>query len=77
MYCYCYEIDADYTLLGKIQNEIMSYGCILGETQYTDKVTVKCYVPYHITDFSEKLTDATNGKVKINKHNEGRFVDVN
>ena len=63
--------------LQKIQNEIIAYGCILGETLYTDKVTVKCFVPYHITDFSEKLTDTTNGKVKINKHNEGRFVDVN
>lgn len=77
MFCYCYEIEADYTLLGKIQNEIVAQGCIQGDIEYTDKVTVKCYVPHHNTNFAEKLTDATNGKVSIIKNDEGRFVDVN
>jgi len=76
-FCFECEIKADYSLLGKIQSEIVAYGCIPGETEYTDSVRLTCYIPHDVTGFKERMIDITNGKILINIKNEGRFIDVN
>ncbi len=76
-FCYQCEMKCDYTLLGKIQSEIIAYGCIPGEVEYTDKVRIHCFIPYDITGFDERITDITNGKTIIKIKKEGRFIDVN
>lgn len=76
-FCFGCEIKADYTLLGKIQSEIIEYGCIPDDVEYTDKVLIKCFIPHDITGFGERIIDITNGKALIKIKKEGRFIDVN
>ena len=76
-YCYGCIINCDYTMLGKVQSEIMQSGCVPGDVSYTDTVCITCYVPYDIKGFIERIIDVTNGKVTVEIQNEGRFVDVN
>ncbi len=76
-YCYGCIINCDYTMLGKVQSEIMQSGCVPGDVSYTDTVCITCYVPYDIKGFKERIIDVTNGKVTVEIQNEGRFVDVN
>lgn len=56
-------IKCDYTLLGKIQNELRRLDIIEGETQYTDMVEISLYVPLDNTERVKKaiieLTNAT------------------
>lgn len=76
-YCYGCIINCDYTMLGKVQSEIIQSGCVPGDVSYTDTVCITCYVPYDIKGFKERIIDVTNGKVTVEIQNEGRFVDVN
>lgn len=76
-FCFECEIKCDYTLLGKVQSEIIAYGCIPDNVEYTDKVLVKCFIPHDVTGFSERMIDITNGKILIKIKKEGRFIDVN
>ena len=75
--CYEYKVTADYTLLGKIQNEAANLGCVSGEVEYKENVTLTFFVPHNITCFEEKMIDITNGRAIITKELEGRFIDAN
>lgn len=59
-------IFCDYTLLGKIQNELCKSNVLTGETIYTDNVKVGAFVPVSETDlFIKNMTDKTNGQIRI------------
>lgn len=74
--CYEYSIKADYTLLGKIQNKAAELGCIAGDVEYTDCVSLKYFVPFNIINFKEQIIDATNGRAIITKEIEGRYINA-
>lgn len=75
-YCFEYSINIDYTMLEKVKLEALSMGCIPGETQYANDVTLTYYVPYDLEGFEKKLIDITNGRAIIKKSNNGKYVDV-
>ena len=52
-------IDIDYTLLGKLQNELSKQdGIICGEAEYTDRVKLPVFVPEGRVDgFCAMITD--------------------
>jgi len=75
-YCFEYTVNIDYTMLAKIQSEALAMGCIPGETEYTNDVTLTYYVPYDLEGFEEKLIDVSNGHAIIKKHGNGKYVDV-
>lgn len=59
-------IEIDYTWLGKVENELRNRGVIMGETQFTDKVTLVCYpTAEEAADFTSWMTDLTMGQSRI------------
>ena len=64
-------------MLAKIQSEALAMGCIAGEIEYTNEVTLTYYVPYDLEGFEEKLIDVSNGRAIIKKRGNGKYVDVN
>ena len=75
-YCFEYTVNIDYTMLSKIQSEALAMGCIPGETEYANDVTLTYYVPYDLEGFEEKLIDVSNGRAIIKKCGNGKYVDV-
>ncbi|MDO4744112.1 MAG: DUF1949 domain-containing protein, partial [Clostridia bacterium] len=60
------KISCDYSLLGKIQNEILNQGLKISETEYQTSVTVSLLVPVsRMESFSKNMIDKTNGKIGI------------
>ncbi|WP_226618579.1 YigZ family protein [Cytobacillus firmus] len=59
----------DYTLLGKVENELRSSTAYtLKEIHYLDVVEIETYVEDDQTDvFAEWMTELTNGKSEVNK----------
>ncbi|WP_040950467.1 YigZ family protein [Gorillibacterium massiliense] len=56
-------LEVDYTWLGKVENELRNRGTLLGETEFTDKVTVNCLPVAGETEaFAAWLTDLTQGQ---------------
>jgi len=76
IFCNQYTLNTEYIFLSKIQKEISSIGCILGEITYTNRVFINVSVPYYIKNFEDKITDISNGQVIIKKQIEGSFIDV-
>lgn len=59
-------VKADYTWLGKLENEIRSSHYLLKEIHYSDLVEVEVYVEDAQTEaFSEWITELTNGQATI------------
>nr|WP_144927316.1 YigZ family protein [Paenibacillus bovis] len=59
-------VKADYTWLGKLENEIRSSQYLLKEIHYSDLVEVEVYVEDAQTEaFSEWITELTNGQATI------------
>src|SRR5690606_1920802 len=59
-------VKADYTWLGKLENEIRSSQYLLKEIHYSDLVEVEVYVEDAQTEaFSEWITELTNGQAAI------------
>lgn len=75
-YCFEYKVNIDYTMLARIQSEALAMGCIAGETEYTNDVTLTYYVPYDLEGFEEKLVDVSNGRAIIKKCGNGKYVNV-
>ncbi len=75
-YCFEYTVNIDYTMLKKVQSEASDMGCIAGDVDYANDVTLTYYVPYDLEGFEEKLVDITNGRAIIKKSNSGKYVDV-
>jgi uncharacterized YigZ family protein len=59
-------VQIDYTWLGKVENELRNKGTLLGQTEYTDQVTVVCYpLEAEAEAFVAWLTDLTQGQARI------------
>ena len=70
-------INCDYTLWGKVQNELMSFTLKMLPPEYTDTVSVTVFVPVEDTARLEKtLTEATNAKISMT-FGEENFFDFN
>lgn len=75
--CHPCTVNIDYTLLGKVQNELANTDCILGDTKYENDVTLTLYIPHTETGITDRLIDITNGRAIIKKSNEEIYVDAN
>lgn len=61
-----YSISMDYTLHGKVQNELMDDRYIIKDTLYTDKVEMIIYCsPEDEGQFLSTITNITNGRADI------------
>ncbi|TXK82534.1 YigZ family protein [Paenibacillus sp. N3.4] len=59
-------IEVDYTWYGKLENELRNQGMLLGEIQFTDKVTVTCFpLAAEAESFMSWATDVTQGQSVI------------
>jgi uncharacterized YigZ family protein len=57
------DVEIEYTWLGKLENELRNRGIRLGETQFTDKVTLRCMPVNREADaFVRWITDLTQGQ---------------
>lgn len=65
----------DYTWLGKVENELRGRGMLMGETAFTDKVTLVCLPLYAERErFTAWMTDLTQGQADI-VEGEARYVE--
>jgi uncharacterized YigZ family protein len=59
-------VEIDYTWHGKVENELRGKGTMLGETQFTDKVTLSCWPrEAEAESFVAWMTDLTQGQASI------------
>jgi uncharacterized YigZ family protein len=59
-------VEVDYTWYGKLENEFRNRSLLLGETQFTDKVTVACYpLESEAEAFAQWIADMTQGQSVI------------
>lgn len=59
-------VEIDYTWHGKVENELRNRGIMVGDTQFTDKVTVLCLpLASEAERFVAWMTDLTQGKGNI------------
>ncbi|CAM3485693.1 YigZ family protein [Marinicrinis lubricantis] len=59
-------IGIEYTWLGKLENELRNREMLMGETEFTDKVTLVCYpIESESNSFVDWITDLTQGKANI------------
>jgi uncharacterized YigZ family protein len=64
--CQEVKISCDYSLLGKVQSEVLNLGFKNLGTQYSDIVTVDALVPQHcVKKFTDNMIDKTNGKITM------------
>lgn len=65
-------VEIDYTWLGKVENELRGRGIQMGETLFTDKVTLLCLPRNEEGDaFMAWITDLTQGQALVT---EGRRI---
>jgi len=75
--CDIVNITVNYTLLGKIQNEISNAGYIISSTVYEEDVTLSVCVPITETNFFiDNMINITNNRVSIKKK-EQRYIKIN
>jgi uncharacterized YigZ family protein len=68
-------ITVDYTLLGKMENELRNSVYPIKEMSYLDKVEIQMYVPIKEADsFKEWITDLTNAQSEI-KFGEEEYLE--
>lgn len=71
-------IKIDYTLLGKLQNEIIQQNYYIGEVEYLDNVVIKVYIKEtDVEDFKEKVIDWTNGRCDILEGSVDYITELN
>ncbi|WNQ10383.1 YigZ family protein [Paenibacillus aurantius] len=59
-------VELDYTWLGKVEHELRLRGTLLGETQFTDKVTLRCLpLNSEAEEFVSWMTEVTQGQGTI------------
>ena len=74
--CDIVSVKVDYTLLGKMQHEIMANGYMLEDTIYEDDVTFIISCPLDITDrVIADIVDMTNARAFCEKIDK-KYVDV-
>lgn len=76
-YCFEYTVNIDYSALSAVRREAESMGCIEGEAEYANDVTLRYFVPYALENFEEKLVDLTNGRALVKKLGNGIYIDKN
>ncbi len=70
--CRDVKVFCDYSLLGKVQSEILGRNFKILDTEYGEGVMVNCFVPEtDVTSFCEELIDKTNGRIKIEQGESG------
>lgn len=68
-------VTIDYTLHGKVENELRNRGMMTGETEFTDKVTLLCLpLEAEAERFQAWMTDITSGQAVITSR-ETRYVE--
>lgn len=68
-------VKCDYTLWGKLQNELSNFTISMLPPEYTDIVSLNLYVPFSDCErFIKTLTEATNAKAEITLGSEGYFA---
>lgn len=68
-------VEIDYTWLGKVENELRNRKMVMGETQFTDRVTLVCLPLAAEADrFIEWMTDLTQGQGTIIE-GEAKYMD--
>ena len=76
MLCDILSVTVSYSLLGKMQHEIMSRGYILEDTLYEDNVTFVLSVPVQDTErVTKELVNLTNAGCEIEKTDK-KYVDI-
>lgn len=69
-------VEIDYTWLGKIENELRNRETRMGETQFTDKVTLTCLPVVSETErFMAWITDLTQGQAVIRKGDPIYYIE--
>lgn len=69
-------VDVDYTWYGKLENELHGRGTIVGGTEFTDRVIVKCLPEVPEADaFIEWITDLTAGQAVINEGESVYYIE--
>lgn len=64
--CRDVRISCDYSLLGRVQSEILGQGLKISDTEYSGDVNINVLVPEtEVEHFSADMIDKTNGKIKI------------
>lgn len=70
-------ISCDYTLLGKIQNELDSWDIIRNEAEYSDNVTLPVYVPAcNSAAFASRIEDLTNARAQISISDSEKYFPI-
>ena len=68
-------IECDYTLWGKLQNELSKFQTAMLPAEYTDTVKLSLYVPLNDADnLYTAVTEATNAKASLNFGGECYFA---
>ena len=71
-------LEIEYTWLGKIQNLLLGEGCIVEDTQYTDKVTLKVLTPLNnVRRIKKILIESTSDQVSIGEGQSRYLVEKN
>ena len=70
-------VTIDYTMLGKVQNEILQNGYLIKETKYDDMVHFYVYVLVDSLDrFEIQITEWTSGKCNLNFVGEEYLTEI-
>lgn len=70
-------ISCNYTLLGKIQNELDSWDIIRNEAEYSDNVTLPVYVPAcNSAAFASRIEDLTNARAQISISDSEKYFPI-
>ena len=73
-----FHVITDYSLLGKVQYEILQEGHVIEDTIYTDKIKFIVLVEEENKDsFSKRIIEKTNAQAEINQVNSvyGAWID--
>lgn len=71
-------VSADYTMVGKLQYIAAENGLPILDTEYTDRVMMHLLIPADQVGRVDKIiTEATSGRVKMEKEKELYFADIN
>lgn len=71
-------VSADYTMVGKLQYIAAEKGLPILDTEYTDRVMMHLLIPADQVGRVDKIiTEATSGRVKMEKEKELYFADIN
>lgn len=67
----------DYTISGKVQNEILQNGYLIKETKYDDAVHFYVYVEVSFSDrFKSQITEWTSGRCNLNFVGEEYLTEI-